>query len=294
MKKGIIVVNAYCNLNSMLNQSKRLKQEFEKLGVSVEIIKNGNYLYLNENSQIIGDIDNADFCIYLDKDKYFAMMLEKKGVKTFNKISSIINCDDKMLTYLALTGSNISIPKTFSSPLNYTSSEVTASEVDEISKILGYPLVVKLSFSSLGKGVYLVNNATEFLSVVNKHKGEPKIYQSFISSSYGRDLRIICVGKKYLSAMLRVSSGDFRSNAELGGTGHPYTPDKKFIEVAEKVANILDLDYMGIDLLFGENGEPIVCEVNSNAFFGVMEKVTGVNVAKAYAEYVYNKVYVKE
>ena len=94
--------------------------------------------------------------------------------------------------------------------------------------------------------------------------------------------------------MLRKSNGDFRSNAELGGTGYPYTPDKKFIEVAEKVANVLDLDYMGIDLLFGENGEPIVCEVNSNAFFGVMEKVTGVNVAKAYAEYIYEKVYLKE
>ncbi|MEG2116932.1 MAG: RimK family alpha-L-glutamate ligase, partial [Clostridia bacterium] len=62
----------------------------------------------------------------------------------------------------------------------------------------------------------------------------------------------------------------------------------QFIQISEKVAEILDLDYCGIDLLFGENGEPIVCEVNSNAFFGGIETVTHLNVAKRYAEYIYN------
>ena len=54
----------------------------------------------------------------------------------------------------------------------------------------------------------------------------------------------------------------------------------------EKIAKILNLDYMGVDLMYGENGEPILCEVNSNAFFEGMEKATNINVAKAYAEYV--------
>ena len=94
--------------------------------------------------------------------------------------------------------------------------------------------------------------------------------------------------------MQRKSETDFRSNAELGGKGYAYTPNAEFIAVAEKVAEILNLDYMGIDLLFGENGEPIVCEVNSNAFFGVMEQVSGVNVAKKYAEYIIKTVYGKE
>ena len=29
-----------------------------------------------------------------------------------------------------------------------------------------------------------------------------------------------------------------------------------------------------------------VCEVNSNAFFGGIERITGVNVAERYAEYI--------
>ena len=91
--------------------------------------------------------------------------------------------------------------------------------------------------------------------------------------------------------MLRKSDSDFRSNAELGGKGYIFTPSESFIALAEKVATVLDLDYMGADFLFGSDGEPILCEVNSNAFFGVMEQVSGVNVAKAYAEYIIKNVY---
>ena len=39
-------------------------------------------------------------------------------------------------------------------------------------------------------------------------------------------------------------------------------------------------------ILTYSNGEPIVCEVNSNAFFDGIEMISGVNVAKAYAEYI--------
>jgi ribosomal protein S6--L-glutamate ligase/gamma-F420-2:alpha-L-glutamate ligase len=86
---------------------------------------------------------------------------------------------------------------------------------------------------------------------------------------------------------------DFRSNVELGGSASAYQPSKEVIEICEKTAQVLGLDYCGIDVLFGEDG-PLICEVNSNAFFGGMESATGVNVAKAYAEYMCKKVYGEE
>ena len=46
---------------------------------------------------------------------------------------------------------------------------------------------------------------------------------------------------------------------------------------------------MGVDLLIGKNGEPVLCEVNSNAFFHLAEEVTGVNVAKSYVEHILNE-----
>jgi glutathione synthase/RimK-type ligase-like ATP-grasp enzyme len=39
-------------------------------------------------------------------------------------------------------------------------------------------------------------------------------------------------------------------------------------------------------VLIGPKGEPILCEVNSNAFIEGIEKVTGVNVASAYAHHI--------
>ena len=59
---------------------------------------------------------------------------------------------------------------------------------------------------------------------------------------------------------------------------------------AELAASVLGLDYCGVDLLYGESGEPIVCEVNSNAFFEGLEGATGVNVAKLYAEHIVKEI----
>ena len=61
-------------------------------------------------------------------------------------------------------------------------------------------------------------------------------------------------------------------------------PDE-YLKVAEKCASILGLDYCGVDILEGPNGEPIVSEVNSNAFYEGIEKTTGVNVAGCYVDY---------
>ena len=91
--------------------------------------------------------------------------------------------------------------------------------------------------------------------------------------------------------MKRKNSCDFRSNIELGGQGVKYDAEQKLINLCEKVAEILKLDYCGIDVLHGENGGYLVCEVNSNAFFGGIERVTGVNIARLYAEYICKQIY---
>ena len=56
-----------------------------------------------------------------------------------------------------------------------------------------------------------------------------------------------------------------------------------------KIAALLKLDYCGIDFLFREDGSPVVCEVNSNAFFHAFERATGINVAQKYAEHILSR-----
>ena len=83
---------------------------------------------------------------------------------------------------------------------------------------------------------------------------------------------------------------DFRANLTLGGKMEPYTPDASQVELALKAAKALSLDFCGVDLLFGDREEPILCEVNSNAHFKNIFDCTGVNAAIPIMEHILEKI----
>lgn len=287
MKRGIILINAYTKGESELNGPKRLAEELAFLGVQTEIRRN----FLSAGIAETGAqnyLPEADFCIYLDKDKYAGELLERSGMRLFNRMQAIADCDDKMRTCIALSG--FPVPKSIPAPLCYTQTPVDEAFLKNVAERLGFPLVVKECFGSLGKGVYKAENHAELKEIASALQMKPHLFQRFVAESSGRDLRVIVIGGKVFAAMLRTSAGDFRSNVELGGKGEPYELDRAAAELCERIASRLRLDYCGIDLLFGKDGF-LVCEVNSNAFFGGIERVTGKNVARAYAEYIFREIY---
>jgi RimK family alpha-L-glutamate ligase len=290
-KKGLILVNAYSTLDTGLNQSTRLQEEFLKRGVACDIVKNGEFCTLIEQNKIISKYLDYDFCIYLDKDKYVSEMLEKKGLKLFNSHNAIRVCDDKMRTYIALSENEINVVDTIPGALCYTEdAKIDEQKIKQIGEKLGYPVIVKHNYGSLGQGVFKADNFEELLSLAKRVKMVPHLFQKMVKTSVGKDIRVIVIGGKVFASMLRTSNADFRSNIELGGKGESIEIDQKTIDLCEKTAKILGLDYCGIDVLIGENNTPIICEVNSNAFFGGIEKVTQKNVAKRYVEHVLQNV----
>ncbi|MBE5745344.1 MAG: RimK family alpha-L-glutamate ligase [Clostridiales bacterium] len=292
-KRALILINAYLQSEAQYSQAERMKEELEKLGVQADIQRNdGFYAVVCDNKIKTSLLEKYDFCVYFDKDKYMSEMLEKAGLKLFNSHEAIRVCDDKMQTYIALTGKNIPMPKTASGLLCYHSdAKLRKKTVEDVEKLFSYPIIVKECFGSQGKGVYMAKNRTELIALMQKLKCRPHLFQETIKTSIGRDVRVILVGGKIVASMLRESNGDFRSNIELGGTGREYAPSFHTQMLCQQVAEELALDYCGVDVLFGVGGKPIICEVNSNAFFAGIERVTGVNVAKAYAEYIYENVY---
>ena len=292
MKKGLILINAYSRLKSSLNQSERLKEEFERLGVSTDIRRNDFFAaQIDGSGNIQTQTAGYDFCIYLDKDKYISHMLEKSGLRLFNSHTAIETCDDKMLTSIVLANNGIPMPETLAGLLCYDPEEEIKEHIlESVESALGYPVVIKTSYGSLGKGVYKADGREELIKIAKDLKCTPHLFQQFIKSSSGRDIRVILIGGKFVAAMVRKSDGDFRSNLGLGGTAEKIGPPKEVISLCERTAKLLKLDYCGIDVLFGEEGY-YICEVNSNAFFGGIEKTTEVNIAKAYAEYIYNEIY---
>ncbi|MBQ0098941.1 MAG: RimK family alpha-L-glutamate ligase, partial [Firmicutes bacterium] len=266
-----------------VRQAERLKSEFEKLNVTCDLLYHG---YLN-----LKEILKYDFAIYLDKDKYTSLYLSKNGLRLFNSHDSIRVCDDKGETYITLEKENIKIPKTIYAPLCYDKNEViNEKDADEIIKVLSLPVVVKESFGSMGKGVYKADTKEELLALMGKLKNMPHLYQEYLGKKFGEDIRVIVIGGKAVASMRRKNDKDFRSNIALGGKGEKIELLKEYKDIAEKSAKVLGLDYCGVDLLSGNDNEPVVCEVNSNAFFEEIENISKVNIAKVYCEYIIKKV----
>ena len=287
-KKGLIIINGYGVADGIQHQLTRLLEEFSKKDVPVDVRTSTDvFSYLKEGI-IKTTLPHYDFVVYTDKDRYIAEELERAGYRLFNSYSSIVKCDDKMLTHLSLSNNGIKMPTTISSPLCYR-DDGNRKYLDKIIEIIGLPMIVKENYGSLGRQVYFVTDKKELLELENKLIHIPHIFQQFITSSKGKDYRLIVIGGKVVAYMKRENKHSYLSNLASGGTSSVVELPNSYIEMAEKAAKILELDYCGVDLLEGENGEPILSEVNSNAFYEGIEKTTGVNVARLYVDYILSK-----
>ena len=97
--RGLVLVNAFDKRKNVLNQSVRLEEEFEKKGVAADVLPNG-FLCSFEGGEIVSEISGYDFIVYLDKDKYASIMLEKGGFRLFNPASAIasaVRCSPRFL-----------------------------------------------------------------------------------------------------------------------------------------------------------------------------------------------------
>jgi len=286
--RGLIIINQ--EIGHSEYKINRFKEEFSKLGVSLDVVKNDGTLAEIKNNNIVLNIPKCDFIIYLDKDQYLARMLEKSGKRLFNRADFIKLCDDKMLTFIKCSDMGIKMPDTFAGPLVYTSiTEPHIEFFNEIINKLGFPMVVKKVYGSLGEGVFLVKDREELISLYKEICHNPILFQRYVSSSKGRSIRVIIIDGKPFGAFIRKNGGDFRSNFGTTAGSEKLENSAKYLVFAAKIAEKLEIEYAGIDLLDDDNGDIVMCEINSNAFFEEFEKTTGLNVAKAFAEMVIKK-----
>ncbi len=275
---GWLVVNGFLHSDKFNEIYNWLKTALEKKGHTIDV-------YTNIELSNITEITNKpDFVLFWDKDIPLAKRLEKMGLKLFNSALAIENCDNKALTYIELKGI-VNMPKTIVAPMTYrnigyNNTDFVKNAIDK----LGLPIVIKECYGSFGQQVYLAESYEKAIEIVT-NTNEPLIFQEFIAESKGKDIRINMVGNQAVASMLRYNNNDFRANITNGGSMKNYTPTEEEIAVAQKVCKALNLDFGGVDILFGKNG-PIVCEVNSNAHFKNIFDCTGVNVADYIGEYI--------
>lgn len=291
---GIIIINQEIGHN--VYKIKRYKEEFSKLGISLDVFVNDGTLAMIKDSELKVNLPKCDFIIYLDKDIYLARILEKAGYRLFNKADFIKLCDDKALTNIACASRGIKMPDTITGPLFYSQElkEENFKFLDNVIAKLGLPLILKRVYGSLGLGVYLIKTKEELIEAYKEHCRAPILFQKYVGSSYGVSARVIIIDKKVVGGFIRYNKTDFRSNYGDNASSRPLKEGDKCFELASYIAKELDIEYAGIDFMFLESGEPILCEINSNAFFEEFEKVTGINVAKEYALMIKRKIYEQE
>ena len=281
---GYFIYNKY--LNNSKFQILRQAFEIESKAININLIFIDNYdayFLLFENKLL-----KVDFVLFWDKDIKLAKLLENKGFKLFNNSKAISICDDKSKTYIELLNHNINQATTIISPLIYFGDLSNDSEfIDNAILKLGFPMIVKECYGSFGEQVYLSNNKDELILLLKKIGTKPFILQEFIKNSFGRDIRIEVIGNEITATVNRINkNNDFRANITNGAIAYNYVPNNEQIQMALDVCKIINLDFAGVDILFGDCDEPILCEVNSNAYPLNVQKVTGVNIVKKTLEYI--------
>ncbi len=199
---------------------------------------------------------------------------EMMGVYCLNESVAISRSRDKLRSLHLLARKGIGLPVTgFAHSTKFTD--------DLINMVNGAPLVVKILEGTQGVGVVLAETQKAAESVIQAFRGLKAnfLVQEFVSEAKGCDIRCLVVGKRVITAMMRMGpEGEFRSNLHRGGKARPIsiTPEER--STAIRATKILGLRVAGVDMLRANHG-PVVMEVNSSPGLEGIETATGKDVA---------------
>lgn len=138
---------------------------------------------------------------------YFGMAvvrhLEKMDTLVLNPVDSLDVSKDKLYTLQHLGSYGLPIPKTMIAKFPI--------DIKAIEREFTYPLILKKSSGSQGKGVMLVRDADALEDISTMvDTSQPLIIQEFIEKSSGRDIRVLVVGGKAIGGMMRIANKGFK------------------------------------------------------------------------------------
>lgn len=277
-----IIYNGSLTSEKFIDQAELVADAAERAGVETRILKNNDVLM-----DLASDIELPDFAVMLDKDILLGYFLKNRGVPVYNDPAIIDLCDNKAKQYIALADAGLPMPATIIAPKVYPNFSIRESGYFEsVLERLGLPMIIKEGHGSFGMKVYLIETEEQFYKKVDSLRGIDFVFQEFIESSRGRDIRVNIVGNEIVAAMYRESKTDFRANITNGGEASPIVLSEDQELLALAAARATGAIFAGVDLLFGEDGHPLVCEVNAAAHIRNILNVTGINVADAMIAYI--------
>lgn len=184
---------------------------------------------------------------------------EREEVRILNSTQSLTIAHNQLATLQALAAESLPIPET-------AFCSQPASE-DTLQSLLGSEQkVIKLLDSAQGKGVSLAPNTQTARSITStlatlRASG---ITQAYYADAGGVDYRLIVFQGQVVKAIQRKArDGDFRANLHQGGSVTPYNPSSEDVSLAVKAAEVVGLEFTGVDLLPTAQGS-LILELNAS------------------------------
>jgi RimK family alpha-L-glutamate ligase len=203
--------------------------------------------------------------------------LENMGVRLVNPAGAIEKMVDKYYTLSLVQKAGLGVPQT----------AVTENFTDAMALFeqLGGDVVVKPLFGSRGIGMVRVTDMDVAGRVFKALQlgGYVFYLQQFIPHN-NRDVRVMVCGNKCLAAMERVSDS-WKTNVSRGGKPWAFQITKEIREASLKAARAVGADYCGVDLMYGEDGNLYVLEINSMPAWQGLQQVTEFDIAERLVEY---------
>jgi len=204
--------------------------------------------------------------------------LEAIGIPVLNGARAIERSVDKSLTSFLLATAGLPTPPTLVS-----GDEQEARAWLRTETAAGHELICKPLFGSQGEGLVRIG-ADGRLPDRDAVAGVWYLQRFIASAEEGAsDWRLFLVGGRVVATMRRSSAG-WLTNVARGARCHAGVADREMDALATRAADLLGMDYAGVDLMRDRDGRWWVLEVNSIPAWRGLQGVCGVDIADLLAD----------
>jgi RimK family alpha-L-glutamate ligase len=204
--------------------------------------------------------------------------LQERGVTCVNGARAIERTVDKFLASALLARAGVPSPRTIACE--------RVEDALEAFEELGGDVIVKPLFGAMGAGMTRVDDPDVAYRVFHALELERAVYYLQETLAHdGRDVRALVVGGRVLAAIERVGSG-WRANLARGARAEATQLGADQERLCLQAAQVLAVDYAGVDVLRAADGRDYVLELNGIPGWRGLQDATGADVAAAIVEHV--------
>lgn len=161
-----------------------------------------------------------------------------------------------------------------------------------VEQLGDFPVIVKVLGGSHGVGVIRVDSLPSLISLLDylRSKKTSILLRKYVPHRYYG--RLVVVGDAVVASHITYAlHEEFRTNAGEDGAhtreARVFSPEIQ--NMAIRAVHMLGFETGGVDLLFDENDQPYLAEVNFPNDFSTTQRETGIDIAKTMIEHLMKK-----